>query len=860
MNPHRALAAAVAAAVTFAAGSPAMSQPTPSQPTAALVPFDMPWDDASRSITNVSDWLDKPAARLGRIVARDGHLYAGDTRVRLFGVNLCFGACFPTHADADKLAARLARFGINAVRFHHMDMRPAPDGIFQRDMIALDPGQLDRLDYLIAQLKAHGIYANVNLHVSRVYPGQPTWPGMPSFHKGVDNFVPRMIELQRQYARDLLTRRNPYTKLTYAEDPAVVIVEINNENGLMHEWFGGGLDDMPAEYADELTRQWNAWLAKRYGDAAGLAKAWDVGAQPLGETMLTNGDFARGVEGWTVERHEGAKVTATTGRDGQGGKPAATLRIDQPGGTSWHVQFNQSPLAVRRDTSCTLSFWAKADRTRRVSVQIGQAHEPWSLLAAASANLTDKWQRFEFVLPVGAADDRARLNFSDLSAAGATFSFADVSLRPGGVLGLADGERLGRVPLFPRSQLGRRTVAARRDWMRFLWDAERAYWLGMYRYLKDDLHVQSVVVGTIVGCSSPNIMAELDAVDAHAYWQHPQFPGRPWDAADWLVRNQSMADHLPGTIGSLAMRRVAGKPFLVTEYNHAAPNTYSGEAALFLAAMAARQDWDGVFLFAWSHRRDDWNAETFKNFFDIDRHPTRLANLIPAAAMFLRGDVPAARDLVQVVLPPDEEVELIRTRGRAWELVDAASVGVPRAAALTSRVAIRVGADAKPLPGESKPAAAHDVPDSYRVEGGRTVAYVGRAREGQDVQAGDARVVVGPTRQHWLTLAATAMTGDRPFGVGRTLLVATGDVENTAMGWKNAEKSTVGRDWGRAPARVEGIAATVTLDAAPARVRVWALDGRGQRAQELKVADAAGRSRIEIGPQFRTLWYEVEVE
>ncbi|HEV3116391.1 MAG TPA: hypothetical protein VGY58_05020, partial [Gemmataceae bacterium] len=140
---------------------------------AALAPFVLPWDDASPGVTNVSGWLHKPAGKFGAVHAgKDGHLYAGKQRIRFFGVNLCFDATMPRKEDADKIAARMAKFGINVVRFHHMDMFAFPAGIRARNSTstsALDPEALDRLDYLIAQLKRHGIYANLNLLVSRPF-------------------------------------------------------------------------------------------------------------------------------------------------------------------------------------------------------------------------------------------------------------------------------------------------------------------------------------------------------------------------------------------------------------------------------------------------------------------------------------------------------------------------------------------------------------------------------------------------------------------------------------------------------------------------------------------------------------------
>ena len=108
-------------------------------------------------------------------------------------------------------------------------------------------------------------------------------------------------------ARDLLAHKNPHTGLTYAEDPAIAFVEINNENGLICELWGGSLDGMSDVYVAELTKQWNAWLAKKYPMNASLEAAWNIDASTPGDELLRNGDFAAKTEGWYVEQHDRAK-------------------------------------------------------------------------------------------------------------------------------------------------------------------------------------------------------------------------------------------------------------------------------------------------------------------------------------------------------------------------------------------------------------------------------------------------------------------------------------------------------------------------------------------------------------------------
>src|SRR5215471_6839131 len=108
--------------------------------SAPLFPFVLPWNDSRPGVTNVSNWIDAPAGQFGPITVNDGHLFAGEKRFRILGVNLCFAANFPTHDAVRQIAERMRKFGINCVRFHHMDMLKAPDGIFASDGRTLDRG------------------------------------------------------------------------------------------------------------------------------------------------------------------------------------------------------------------------------------------------------------------------------------------------------------------------------------------------------------------------------------------------------------------------------------------------------------------------------------------------------------------------------------------------------------------------------------------------------------------------------------------------------------------------------------------------------------------------------------------------
>jgi hypothetical protein len=848
-----------------------------------LAPFVLPWDDGTSGPTDVSFLNHVPAGRFGPIRAgADGHLYAGRERVRFLGINLCFGGTVPRKADADRIVARMARFGINVVRFHHTDTQRYPAGLIRQGASRsgeLDPEALDRLDFLTSRLKEHGIYSNINLLIGRRFCAAD---GLPAEIETLDwkhrhtvaIYVPAMIALQKQYARDLLGHRNAYTHLTYAEDPATAFVEINNENGLILHWLAGDLDDLPAPFANGLARQWNAWLASTYLDTQHLRQAWGSRTEPPGAEMLAPLDAPK--DRWTLERHAGAVADLHFETDR--GTRAARITVEKPGTEIWHVQLNQPGLRVRANGIYTLSFRVKAGGNRSIEVNVGQAHEPWSPLGfSTSVSVTNQWRECRFTFSPFADDDNARVNFSGMGRAPGSVWIADASLRSGGSQGLASSETIEQaaVPIILRRGPRPWPAEARDDFIRFLWDTEQRYWQTMRQCVKDDLGFKGIVIGTIVGCSTPNLQAAFDAVDGHAYWKHPNFPGRPWDPVDWTVDNQSMVNEPGGVLAGLSMQRVEGKPFTITEYNHAAPNTYASEAPLLLAAHAALQDWDAVFLFAYNHS-GQWDTRKIPNFFDIDQHPTKMANLPIAALLFRGGHVMAARLLIARDLGARQEPDLIRRYGRPWKQIELDQLGISPALSLLHRTALHVGASfADPTKTDATPPADLKclVSDTGEItwdrrRPGKGVVTINTSRakavigfaDGRSFNLGDVTITPGRTLQDWSTISVSLVEGRSFSKPGRAIIVTTGYAQNTDMGWKNAEHSSVGADWGKAPSLVEIIPVRIRLPVPPQRVECWSLDERGRRAENLAPqADEHAGSIISLGGQ-KTLWYELTIK
>jgi hypothetical protein len=140
-----------------------------------LVPFTMEHRLADSTSLDLSFLLGAPAGKHGFVRVQDGRLTRGDgVRLRLWGIHLTDwsrgSVLLPSKEDVPLWASTLARFGINCVRLHFIDL-DAPRGLIAggADSRSFDPQQLDRLDFLVAELRKRGIYIDLNLN-------RASWP------------------------------------------------------------------------------------------------------------------------------------------------------------------------------------------------------------------------------------------------------------------------------------------------------------------------------------------------------------------------------------------------------------------------------------------------------------------------------------------------------------------------------------------------------------------------------------------------------------------------------------------------------------------------------------------------------------
>jgi hypothetical protein len=142
---------------------------------------------------------------------------------------------------------------------------------------------------------------------------------------------------------------------------------------------------------------------------------------------------------------------------------------------------------------------------------------------------------------------------------------------------------------------------------------------------------------------------DLEFVDTHGYWDHPQFPEGKWRLPYGFHNRQPLKSlcSMPGVQGGT---RVLGKPFTVTEYQYVYPNPYRAEGTAMAATFACLQDWDGLFRFALSHNRKNLVDDATMSGFDIVVDPIHLLGERMVSLVFLRGDVKPAPGAIPFVI------------------------------------------------------------------------------------------------------------------------------------------------------------------------------------------------------------------
>lgn len=252
------------------------------------------YNEITGTALDMSHLLDAPAGKHGKILADgDDFVFEDGTKARFWGVNIVGESNFMSHEETDKLIKALTASGVNVVRLHHLDAGYYSPNIFGSDKnsIELDANQMDKFNYFWAKLKENGIYIMPGLLCSRVVTSAMGITDAGSIDAGMKiegMFDEDLIALQKDYAKKLLTYKNPYTGTTLATDPASVLYEIHNECNITEYGNSSNYTITSQYYLDEFYELFNNWLLDKYKTQTALVKSWgSTGSESLTKKSIT---------------------------------------------------------------------------------------------------------------------------------------------------------------------------------------------------------------------------------------------------------------------------------------------------------------------------------------------------------------------------------------------------------------------------------------------------------------------------------------------------------------------------------------------------------------------------------------------
>lgn len=828
--------------------------------TQGWFPFVISGLDDAPSAADVSFLNEKPAGASGFVQAQGERIVDGAGKpLRWMGVNIVASACFPAKEDAPKIAGHLAKMGVNIIRFHFLDNQWGQIGLLKKpDYTEWDAEAFDRWDFFVSELKKQGIYANINLHVGRTYPGTPK--DAPNFSKGLDLFHRPYVDALKDYSRTIFAHVNPYTGKAYKDEPAVGCVEINNENSLaLNPWW---LLDLKEPFATEIRHLWNTWLGKHVGDTAKLRENFGVSDGKPGPNLIGNPTFTDNLKGWRMDRPDPKFATLTASPSGSG----VVWNVLKSGDVAWFHQLNFGGLTLENGKRYRLSFRARAQVSReKVSVSVMQDGGDYKQCGIGGRFDLIPSAMHEYVFDGEVHDalpGKLRVSFN-INNHACAYEFDDVRLQliPTEFLRPEQTLEADNIPLPQRAS----ALPVRRAFMEFLGDVEISYATEIHDYLKRDCGVRvpvaysQVLFGGAMGARRESRVS--DFVDTHGYWQHPHFPNKPWDMKDWEIGNSSqLASKEGGTLVEMAVQRPSGKPYTCSEYDIPAPNDYSVECWPMLTALAAAQDWSGVYIYNYCDDAKHYDTNKIERFFSTLGHPAKQALMPWSALVFRQGLIKPAGSGLRLSLSEgtilDDAAQSAGDMWGSWR-----RLWQDRAPKPANIFALRTGYAL--TEGNAVPSL---VPMSAFVADPQNVRW-DVVKEVFELDAPGAALLLGKLGTHTLErsglkidvpsldgnghgcIAIVAMDGQSLRESKKILITALRRSENQGMGW-DANRKSVGERWGSGPAVVQGLKAKITLPSGSAwKVQALGADGNAKAVIE---SSATG---FNLSPDQQTVWY-----
>jgi Carbohydrate binding domain/Secretion system C-terminal sorting domain len=849
--------------------------------------FNMPYDDGGPSVFLPNFPAKNIASESDRVTIKGENFIVNGQPYRFWGVNLTSAGCFPSKENAPKIASNMRKLGINLIRFHHLDNNwgITNGSIFVNNQTtkALNPITLDRLMFFISELKKNGIYSNINLNVARTFNSYDNVAGVDSlkdFGKGITLFDPQLIGYQKDYASQLLSFKNPYTNLTLAEDPAVGMVEMINENSLYGMWKDNQLahvkdgGNLLQRHVTQLDADWNSFLTKKYTTQTALKNAWAENSITPVEN-IKDGSFESTAlnANWQNETHNGA--VATFGVDAStasSGTRSGKVTITNTSGTAWHIQFKHVNFSLIKGKAYSIQFKAKASKNRKIDATLMRNDAPYTWYGGQEFDLTTDWKTYKYTIsPTEDLTNTARLSFG-LGQTDGTVWFDEVSFAEPVITTFDAGEDLTlknvkRVIYRERLNYAKQRMA---DMVDFYTNIQKDFMDNMRLYLKNTLGVKAPITGTnaLTGIQEGYEHRDMDYYDDHSYWDHPNFPGNAWDLNNWVQSNKSnLLSNAAGITAALNGMPLSNKPFTISEYNQPFPNIYQVEMMHEMLAYGSFHGMDGIMYFDYSHEPDDKVANDFMgDFFAISRNSSVMA-LFPACAYaFRNGFIQESVKPVNITYNMNDiNFSFQKDNDGRWGKYVPYDLKLQLTHSIrTQSYGSTAGFDPSVLPTVSTNIFQTDTKETtLNAQKGilttvtpKIVAATGFLKDAANTVLGNMTLV---SASDFGSIIWSSKDGKNLVDADTTLLTIASKTQNTGMIW-NAANTSLSTNFGYAPTLTQGQDVKIRLNLTAKSLVLHTLSPKGQSVAKRTIAPVSANTfEFTLAQNTdKTLWYAIE--
>lgn len=272
----------------------------------------------------------------------------------------------------------------------------------------------------------------------------------------------------------------------------------------------------------------------------------------------------------------------------------------------------------------------------------------------------------------------------------------------------ADEPALAFISLVNENNLGNHGGIPEGEARKAAAELERAFYGRMEKLLHKEIGTKALLTDMNGWMNYDEYRAcrkDYDYVDNHFYVDHPHFLETPWRLPS-SCPNENPLKGKPGGAPWAGRIREQDKPFTITEWNYSGPGRYRGVGGIFTGAWAAREGWDGLWRFAWSHGEEGIvRPEKCRlGYFDMAGDPLSLASERATMCLFLRGDLAAGDEKAMKVDSEAGSLTLVteRTIGGFVERGRIAAGGLTAEISGAPATVWASAVDAKPLAESSR--------------------------------------------------------------------------------------------------------------------------------------------------------------